>query len=303
MEQKYNEFLKISWTDNKEWQLYFSNLVPTPPGNRVEHYKKKFYRLKIDNTFDITYQPPTTTNQNNTSSYNPYNNQSFTQSIYRDTIFNKLAALIETILFIVFIGLSIGYHKYTIWCGSAAIFIRLIRRVGRPRFNIVWAQDLFLDEHFQLFLACMLMKIDRLNLFSLLPIYITAILNIFDYLRFVKVFYKIANLIINKRVILSDMRGQSEIGIGFFLIIGVFVGTNFFLLPIFYWQYLRFKYIVNQDCSNSFAKLNMQVDSFKSGMPKPIKFVITKMQQGFSFLGKTESKPGKAAGGANCMVY
>ena len=56
MEEKYKKFKEFDWQNNQEWQLYYSNLYPTPPPNKIERYKKKFYKNKIDNDFDIDYQ-------------------------------------------------------------------------------------------------------------------------------------------------------------------------------------------------------------------------------------------------------
>ena len=57
MEEKYKQFEKINWEKNEDWQIYFSNLTPTPPGNRVLYYKKKFYKHRIDYEFDVNYDP------------------------------------------------------------------------------------------------------------------------------------------------------------------------------------------------------------------------------------------------------
>jgi len=62
--------------------------------------------------------------------------------------------------------------------------------------------------------------------------------------------------LINKRVELAGMRANTEVAVGFLLVAGIFLGLNSFLIPIFFWQYLRFKYIVNEDIKRSFTRLN-----------------------------------------------
>jgi hypothetical protein len=160
-----------------------------------------------------------------------------------------------------------------------------------------------LDEHFHIFLYMLLLLIDRTNIFTAFPFFITAILNTSDYLRHTNFLLKLANKLVNMRTTLSELRASSEIIIGFLMIVGIFFKINSFLLPIFYWQFLRFKYIFNTDNKLAFSRLNKSVNKFKSYLPKPAKFIIDKIQQFFEFLGKTESKDGSPAGGANCSIF
>jgi len=145
--------------------------------------------------------------------------------------------------------------------------------------------------------------IDRLNQFCILPFYLTAILNIFDCFRFYNILKELSNKVINKRVALCELRANSEVLIGFILIIGIFFSVNSFLLPIFYWQFLRFKYIFNSDTSLSFGRLNSLVNKYKSKLPSPLRFIVNKIQQVCEFLGKTEANPGERAGGSNCLIF
>lgn len=83
MEEKFNQFLRYDFRNSPEWKAYYDNIFPSPPVNRLEHYKRKFYKLKIDNDFDVNYDPsrpnynpnnPNNQNQNSNSNSNPNNN-------------------------------------------------------------------------------------------------------------------------------------------------------------------------------------------------------------------------------------
>ena len=52
MEEKYRQYLQYDWNNSEEWKLYFNNIFPVPPSSRVDYYKKKFYKLKIDPDFE-----------------------------------------------------------------------------------------------------------------------------------------------------------------------------------------------------------------------------------------------------------
>ena len=57
MEEKYKQYRKFDWTLNEKWQIYLNNLFPTPPRDRLEKMRKKWYRDNIDKDFDLTYEP------------------------------------------------------------------------------------------------------------------------------------------------------------------------------------------------------------------------------------------------------
>jgi hypothetical protein len=135
MEEKYKKFLEIDWSNNNEWQLYFSNLTPTPPGNKVLYYKKRFYRLKVDNEFDINWEPQQASTSNSSQSNRTNNFSGFPTnfvSIYGDSIFSKILVFIEFWLWLISSGLIISYHPYGLKLSLIPLFTRIFRRIGRP---------------------------------------------------------------------------------------------------------------------------------------------------------------------------
>ena len=55
MEEKYKAYRKFDWSLSEKWQIYFSNLYPTPSRDRVEKLRLKWYRDNVDKDFDINY--------------------------------------------------------------------------------------------------------------------------------------------------------------------------------------------------------------------------------------------------------
>ena len=305
MEDKYKKFLQVDWENNQEWQLYFSNLLPTPPGSKVLYFKKKFYKLKIDNDFDITYDPElkTKTSKNKPySSSNQYQANSFV-SYYSHTTKGKIISFIEVALWIISVLLLMQYHSKSLMFSIFVLLFRIFKRVGLPKLNMEFAQSLFLDEHLHILLVNLLLMIDRLNQYTLFPFYLTALLNIFDCFRNYNILTGLSSYIINKRVILCELRANSDLMIGILLFFGIFFHTNSFLLPIFYCQFLRFKYIFNSDTNLAFRRLNILVDQIKPKLPSFAVKIISKIQELASYLGRTEAKDGQKAGGANCIVF
>lgn len=315
MEAKYKKFLEFDWVNSKEWHFYIENDVyPPPPLKKIDFFKRKFYKLKIDPEFDVNFQPPSesTTSNNSQNANNPNNNYSRTQNPYTNPppgINPRLSPILhkaEIFLWGFFsISFIIGFSPLKL--SALALAARVIRRVGMPKFNIEFAQHLFLDEHFQILLYNLLFMIDRLNIFVLIPLFITCLMNVSEYFKLngISVFSKYTDLIYNRRVEIAKLRSNIEVGIGFLLVVGIFLGLNSILLPVFYWQFLRFKYIVNEDTKGTFAKLNGHVNNFKNkpSTPSFLRYIIEKLQGFATYLGRTEAAPGQPAGGQNCVIF
>lgn len=304
METKYKKFLEFSWKDSTEWQNYYRDLYPTPPGNKIEYYKKRFYKLKIDSDFDVTWSP----SENTTTNSNTSRPQGAPTTSSMNTGVSKIASHFEAFSWLCFL-ITTFYQVHTLKIGSLALIIRIFRRTGRPRLTMDYAQSLFMDEHFQMLLYVFLLFIDRITLFSLLPVAITAVLNLSTYVRQNQTIFRplvpYCEKVVAKRVEIARSRANAELGIGFYFIFGVFFGLNSFVLPIFYWQYLRFKYIVNEDTKAAFSRLNAYTNQVKNKpwIPQGVKYVINKVQELFEYLGRTEPTANQRAGGQNCTIF
>ena len=58
MEAKYNDYKRYSWQDDQDWQVYLSNLYPTPVMKVLEKIRRKWYKKNKVTDFDIDYTPP-----------------------------------------------------------------------------------------------------------------------------------------------------------------------------------------------------------------------------------------------------
>jgi hypothetical protein len=319
MEEKIKKFLEFNWRDSAEWQSYFSNIFPTPPGNKVEHYKKKFYKLKIDPDFEISWDVSqngqsgtTNTTNTNTTSTNQNSRASFPNTFYASPVNTQTSILLSYVEASLWVGfmISIVPQYHTLKFAALALLIRVYRRVGFPRLSMEFAQQLFLDEHFQLLLYALLFLIDRFNLFVLVPLCMTALLNLSEIMKaasnpIFRFLTPYCDKLLNKRVEFALMRSNVEIAIGFLLFVGIFLGLNSFLTPLFYWQYLRFKYIINNDTKTSFGNVNGYINAIKTNanVPGGLKFVLEKIQQFGEYMGRTEPTGNQGAGGQNCIIF
>ena len=317
MDEKYKQFLEYNWVDSKEWQLYYSNLFPTPPPSKILRYKKKFYRNKIDSNFDIDYEPPKqeeTSQQNNAQSQNynqNYSNQTNQEAFSNEQTFETYKAaqtlarpinsqplfLIETISLILFI-VSLPIRYKTNLLAIIAFLIRTIRLVGIPQFNMTYLQATLMNDACHTLLFAVQIILERLNYYLLFPVIISAVIALCENLKKMNIKLPYIDLINNKKEEIIQSRSHVEVAIGFVSIIGIFLKLNSILTPIIYWQMIRVRYTLNPYIKESFKEINNYANQIKNSdkCPGIVKAIIDKVQWGVEYLGKMSSPQQNAQG-------
>ena len=317
MDEKYKQFLEYNWVDSKEWQLYYSNLFPTPPPSKILRYKKKFYRNKIDSNFDIDYEPPKqeeTSQQNNAQSQNynqNYSNQTNQEAFSNEQTFETYKAaqtlarpinsqplfLIETISLILFI-VSLPIRYKTNLLAIIAFLIRTIRLVGIPQFNMTYLQATLMNDACHTLLFAVQIILERLNYYLLFPVIISAVIALCENLKKMNIKLLYIDLINNKKEEIIQSRSHVEVAIGFVSIIGIFLKLNSILTPIIYWQMIRVRYTLNPYIKESFKEINNYANQIKNSdkCPGIVKTIIDKVQWGVEYLGKMSSPQQNAQG-------
>ena len=290
MDEKYRRFKDFNWSTSKEWLQYYENLYPKPPSNRLDFWKKKFYKLKVDSEFDLNYESQTgNTNpnsaQNNQNTNRETSNNNSNPNYQGTTQINKyLIDCIELGFFGIFLLSILPKFYFTLYFALLGLLIKIFKKTGTPKFNMAFLQILFNENYFQQLVYTFLLLIDRLNIFTLFPIVITSVITVCIFIRrYLSNYHKLtyyANYVMNNRATLIRISSRLELATGFLLILGYFIGTNSFLLPILYWQYIRFKYILNQELKDSFSELNQYIEYIKQNpsCPEICKFLLTKLQ-------------------------
>ena len=311
MEEKYKKFTEFDWKNSKDWQLYWSNLYPTPPVSKIDRYKRKFYKNKIDSDFDIDYKPKESSNQNNTNSTYTDSNTGYSYS-YAYPPFNPINSLLlktmETYLLFFFL-LSLPFRFYSKQIASVAYLIRTLRLNGIPKWKVEYLQGLMGIDSVHVFFYSLILFVERFNYYLILPVALAAVVDSCENLKNEKqleMFKKYFDLVLSRKESLLQDRANVEVGIGFLLIVGVFLKLNSFLLPIIYWQLMKVKYFLQPRIKKSFEMLNANVNKFKNNKncPQMLKFVVEKIQWLFEYFGKIEPKNQQQNSRfGNCMIF
>jgi len=334
MDEKYKQFQEYNWIESKEWQLYYSNLFPTPPPSKILRYKKKFYHNKIDPNFDIDYEPPkeeekTSTNNTQYSNENQnYSNQTNQESFSNEQTFETYKAaqtlarpinsknlfLIETISLVIFL-FSLPIRYKTNLLSIIAFLIRSIRLVGIPEFNMTYLQAALMNDACHTLLFAVQIILDRLNYYMLFPVIISAILALCENIKVLKIKMPLGQEYIDyvtiKKEEIIQSRANVEVAIGFVSIIGIFLKLNSILTPVIYWQMIRVRYTLNPYIKQSFKEINEFANSIKKSEKCPgiVKTIIDKVQWAVDYLGKMNNPQQNSQGqqqgqgGSMCNIF
>lgn len=271
MEEKYRQYLQYDWNNSEEWKLYFNNIFPVPPSSRVDYYKKKFYKLKIDPDFDITYSPNSNNNPNPISTVNPL--------IYGELGYLSLIVLI--MVFSTYNSLKISF-PYLIY--------KIYKEIGSIQFTVSFLQSLLTNEYFHSFVYNVIFVFEGINSIILSAPF--AVLFFVDICTCLKEIYQHNDFliqIVRSRNIIIENKSLLEIAEIVMIIIGVVIKTNSFFFILIYIQYLKFKYSVSTPMINSFRYLNQKSNEIIShpNTPEIVKTIIKGVTKIASFFNST----------------
>lgn len=334
MDEKYKQFKEYNWVDSKEWQLYYSNLYPTPPPSKILRYKKKFYRNKIDENFDIDYKPPeeeeqenksntnTNTNSQNNQNYNytnqnQENQQTYTNEQTFDTyrqaqslarpIDSTPLLTIETLVLILFL-LSLPIRKKTNLLAIISFAVRTIRLVGIPQFNMTYLQAILMNDACHTLLFSIQIILDKFNYYLIFPVIVSALLALSENTKKMGLNLPYADNLIAKKEEIIQGRANVEVAIGFVSIIGIFLKLNSVFTPLVYWQLIRVRYTLNPYIKESFKQINIYANNIKNSdkCPGLVKTIIDKIQWAVGYMNKMYTpQPGQEQnqGGSMCNIF
>ncbi len=285
MDNKYMEFIRYDWNNSVEWKNYLENIFPSPPQNRILHYKKKFYKLKIDPDFDINYIPGQNNNnenqnnnqrnnqnQNNENEMrngNRNNNNNFNIDV--DIMFIVIDMIISITSFLAFFI----HLKTSINMLIGCLIYKLIKKEGKPKFEQQYLINIINNENFSYLILILLLFIDNSkNYFIAIP---TIVYILIDIINNINLIYKnnIFSKILAKKQFILKYSNILEINI-ISPIYGFFMNKNSFYFIFLYIQYLKFRVYVNQNITNCLVQINNYLNNLKSSQntPKILKNIV-----------------------------
>jgi len=268
MEEKYKEFLKYDFGANEEFRRYLDAIEPPPPLSKIELYKKKFYRLKVDKEFDIKYEP-------DAQSSPPPQEQGTATEETKDSSSKAISLItkLQLVLFIAFfLAFPIGYVMrtyYHVIILALAFVVGLLKKYGRPRLESLYWREVFMDDHFNNLVGTVVCGISMSNTISIwLPLLLRSITFVVEFIslaarkgsKLAQTLNKSTSSIARNKENLLTFKADLEIYIGFYLFIALIMRWVSLLLPLFYWQIMQIRYMVSPYTQIALNKLADQMD-------------------------------------------
>jgi len=254
MESKYTQFLNYNFDENLEWKNYLNSIPENQRLNQLNMHKKLFYKNKIDNSFDINYNP---------------SKVDIEFYIY----------ICETIILLFFIICSIFYTSSSLSICLISFIIRFLRMNWPLQFNKQYLEKILPQDIFGFIIYCLIINFTtnfKVYIYLISPI-ITSVLYIIGFQRrhnqyFPQILTNYILKIRNHQDKLLQFRLTKEILILPISIFGIFFGFNSFILPIMYFQFLKMRLNLDLKLQNSLNEIKLYLIRIQSSFNN---FLIT----------------------------
>mmetsp|Transcript_88380 Transcript_88380/g.248996 ORF Transcript_88380/g.248996 Transcript_88380/m.248996 type:complete len:314 (+) Transcript_88380:67-1008(+) len=271
MEVKYQQFLDFNWS-NEKWQAYLDGLYPTPTHKQILKFKKKWYKKSVDAEFDESYEP----SSSGVAADSGPSATSGPAGMPTSGDVAKWAALGSRALpcFVIYAGgmaLAVASvfgifpaSKALMALAVASVFDVLSRHAFK--FSKEYLQNVMMDEAGRQCLGTMALLMPGLHkslaVVGLVPSFLMALLSVAQiakacdrvpgFLR--KAFSPMAEP--SAQYPMMQVKADAEVGAGFFLIVGVFMGLSSPMSPLLYWNVMTIRYAMSAWTQASFRKID-----------------------------------------------
>ena len=289
---KYQNFLNYNWNESAEWKHYFNNLFPVPDNSRIEYYKRKFYKLKIDPDFDTHYNYPSSNQTNNQNSHrqprqNVINNNSSSTII--------LAAELVYMLLITYLLIYFPFNGLVLLLPF--LMYKIYYANGGFRLTSQHFQNLILHDYFTVFIFTFIFiaqGIDQSHLLlPLLPFFLYEASENLSKIYPLNENFKL--IVINKKNFRIAQCIFELINI-IISIIGIFSGHNRMFIVFLLFQYLKYKYCASQEMKKTFNLIHLLAEWLVANQSTPtlLKNIVKGIESCVRFFGSN--------GGGNIQI-
>lgn len=252
----YKEYLKYEFDKNPQFKAYMTSIYPPPPSNKLEYYRKKFYKQFVDHDLDLDYDP-----------YHPQSGeprprpeekktpQPATEPEHKSlplvTEFQMMLFAAGLVCFPIGLAWRSFYHGLPL---ALAFLVALLKKYGIPRFEKVYWQALLMDEHFHNLVGtvvCILTMGGTIAVWY--PIILRAAMFISESLHFManqgnglaKLVDGVNGKVAANKETLLNLKAGLEVYVGFYLILSTAMRWTSLIMLLFYWQMMQVKYTLS----------------------------------------------------------
>jgi len=254
MKQKYEAYLNYDYNNDTRYQQYLDGIYPQPTPDNIITYRKKFYKKLIDPDFDVNYKPyPGGTKEEKFDG-------SWIMNV-RMMFFMFFCCTLPVCVLV-----KVHYHSFILLTG---FLIGLLRRHGFIKLSAEYWFPFLFDDEFNDFISLFLAFISFFSTIIVwIPLFVVSLCRVAERVNQMTKRGNKAAWLLNLLMHFIHDRKESfmlfkddlEIYVGFYLIIGLYMGWISLLYPILYWQIMQIRYLLNKRTYKAFIKLGKQMD-------------------------------------------
>mmetsp|Transcript_109234 Transcript_109234/g.216938 ORF Transcript_109234/g.216938 Transcript_109234/m.216938 type:complete len:317 (-) Transcript_109234:56-1006(-) len=315
MAEGYKKFQDFDWSDER-WQTYLQGLYPQPNHRQVLKFKKKWYKKTIDPEFDDTFEPPSaspnasgpsTQSRAGSSAGPPLGDDGSRWSTMRSkaTICMIAYSTAMTMSAGAFAGALPAYQAQLLLVGS--FVLEILAKYGL-KFNQEYLQSIVLDDVGPMPIMALTVLTPGLHqtvrILALVPPFITAVLSFARICKFHatlpafirKFFSPLAE--ISARYRAMQARADVEVGLGFVIVGGVFMGRAAPICALLFWNFMMMRYMMSAWTQASFRKIDGVLSPILGKIPG-INRLYDMLKRGlYSFV----DPQARQSGGRSCTI-
>ncbi len=276
MEKKYREFENYDFESQESYRQYIDGVYPAPTRDTLRRYKKKYYRKYVDPQFNVDFELASP------APGFPQYEVSWALN-FRMMMFAMFICILP-----LGIVLRSYYHTLVLFF---ALLIGLLRKHGVPSMRKEYWRSFFLDEDFNEVIssAICLMNYDA-TMALWVPLGLFSVVQVADRVegmsrRGNKIARILSSLlfkpVVTHREDILAFKADLEIYIGFYILCILPMGWVSLLFPLFYWQIMQVRYVLNSRTNAAFDKMGGQMDAMLASerCPLPVKWALRGMKK------------------------
>ncbi|KAL4485040.1 hypothetical protein ABPG72_014560 [Tetrahymena utriculariae] len=300
------EFKSYDFTNNKEFQKFLQELQPPVPEQAMEMIKRHWYKRFVNQQFEPNYDGTLPNlddieekEEGHTHNDKKCDGHHHKQESKFQTSLKKVAYSFENYLKVIFLLTFFNTRAVAHYSSIIICILAIIRQLKRPRYTKQYVQQLA-QNYFAQNLVYMLVfafHSDSRNVLYFFPLALHFWIGICEYLNISKnkLYYKAEKFITqtrqNKDRIML-LKSQYEIVYLLILFVEIFFGLSSIFLVIFYYNFLKIKYIINTSTQLAFQKINSAIKAriYKPGVPRFVGKLYAQVEILFAWLVKYDNK-------------
>jgi hypothetical protein len=291
-EETIKKFKEYKFSEDSRWQKYLQDLYPTPPLDKLNKLRKKWYKTNVDTEFDPEHdfeaQEQAQQQGQSSPSHSHTHQHHHTGPVDQRPFATHKLYHIEGLLKCLFIVTSFilqfleFLHFYNLVIGAIICILAIYRQQGKIQFNKEYLADLMANDFgMSIFYIFSILTVPAKGPFIYLPLILQFLVGVAEFeLRttygFLK-FSKVHNFLTQVQQMKGEIktaRAYIEFFNLFYFVVLAVLGKINILFLIIYVNFIKFKFKLNQTSNYTLTNTKTFLQAKAAAVPAVGRFLV-----------------------------